>query len=185
MNNRNRGLLLLVFSLWLVPSTGWMVAQGNPVDSLRGIGQVKLSATVTETLEFPRDPKTKVRTSIHVSSALARELTQRLRDEAGVQVVDDETDRGGISTGMPYLFLTVVFLTSEEGLYTQRVELSLRQMAMLIRDPTIPNVSWTWKSQYIRNLGDQKPENLLETSKELVHLVLEDFLRDFRSANPQ
>ena len=184
MKSRIKTSNFFFFPLWLA-GTSLTLAQGSPAESLRGIDKIKLSATVTESPEVKGESKIRVRAQMGLSRTLESEVAQRLRKETGIQIVDDMIDRGGMSTGIPYLYFTVGFLTSEKGLHTQRVELTVRQMTNLVRDPSIPNASWTWKSQYIRNLGDQKPEDLLEASRELVDLVLEDFFRDFHSMNPQ
>jgi hypothetical protein len=105
----------------------------------------------------------------------AVELTLRSK---GIRLLTERTR----SESAPYLYINVNTLKEELGLYAYSVNVDLKQLVGLLSMKNKKTWGTTWSASVI---GMVRQENLSQIIADAVEPLVNDFVNDFRSANPR
>jgi hypothetical protein len=113
-------------------------------------------------------------------SALQTDVELRLR-HAGIRVL---TENESIAApGSPYLHLRVMAAKNDLRMYGYSIELELKQLVRLDRDPSMRSVATTWGA--LVGVGIVPAGDLSHVVRERVRDAVDGFINDFLAANPK
>ena len=109
--------------------------------------------------------------------AIRTAVEQTLRSK-GIRLLTERTR----SESAPYLYINVNTLKEELGLYAYSVNVDLKQVVGLLSMKNKKTWGTTWSASVI---GMVRQENLTQIITDAVEPLVNDFVNDFRSANPR
>jgi hypothetical protein len=102
----------------------------------------------------------------------------RLR-QYGIKVLSNEES---LKMAQPYLYINVNPLISEKGgIAAVSIEISLRDIVVLVRNPTIMTSATTWKRNVTSIVGFNRFNEIRNKVRDLVDI----FINDYLAANPK
>lgn len=109
--------------------------------------------------------------------AIRTAVEQTLRSK-GIRLLTEKTR----SESAPYLYVNVNTLKEELGLYAYAVNVDLKQAVGLLSMKNKKTWGTTWTASV---LGMVRQENLSQIIADAVEPLVNDFVNDFRAANPR
>lgn len=169
MNKRKLAILALGWWLWGVPSSQSLAEGDFQRETLRGLPGVWV---VVEQLapELKRAGVTQAQ--------IQQEAEEKLR-RIGLPLLNQE--ECWQTPGMPWLYLTVAVLKTNDTTYAATIAAVLYQEVRLTRTPQIKTFGVTWDTGV--RLGRLSAESLL-TVRQSVGDLIDQFTADYQAVNP-
>ena len=113
-----------------------------------------------------------------LSQDAIRTAVEQILRSKGIRLLTERTR----SESAPYLYINVNTLKEELGLYAYSVNVDLKQVVGLLSMKNKKTWGATWSASVI---GMVRQENLTQIITDAVEPLVNDFVNDFRSANPR
>ncbi len=156
--------------------------------ALMGAGPAGAQSVTTDTLSFfdlpgvfvvvPAIDASVEEHGMHADSL--RALLEAKFTGAGIRLLTE--DEWQTTIGNPMAYLDIILTTLSGFNYLYRIQLELRQMAVLSRDSTIPVFARTWKSEATMGIV---PTSRLATLRDYVRAAADRFIDAYVVANRQ
>ena len=98
---------------------------------------------------------------------------------AGIKVISKE--ESSLTSGYPFLFVTVNAMRHRSGLFAIGIRVSLEQDVYLVRNPKVSLSTSTWSVEGVYIVGETNIMQVREKIKDLV----DDFINDYLAENPK
>jgi len=134
------------------------------IDSLRGLKGIAVNVSVSSANAFPQDP---------TERELQESVEQSLRT-AGIEVVSKRSADAG---HLPMLIVSLDLSNDDIFYYHLSIKLGLRQDVLLKANPQVEMTTATWESSMSMFGGGRD-------KREFVATIVDQFICDFRAANP-